>query len=168
MIKMNKRSDLPFRKNTEGYFIDDSMNILARMNNSYLEFPGGGVDEDEEVTDAIVRETFEETGAIIKSLRKVGDLRFIWGETWAKSDKQKQRYEKYQGEDMIFFTGEIRKFDEVINKKEDFWKESKLMPLKEAIKILESCKPFPSDIKSYRETQLRILKELWNEKGLHL
>ncbi len=158
------RSNLPFRKNCEGYFLDKRGNVLAKNSSKgFLAFPGGGVDENEEIEKAILRETFEETGAIIKNLRKIGELKFIWGENWAKTDKQKKRYEKYKGEDMYFFFGEIESFSENENKQEDFWDGEKTIPIKKAIEIIESGKPFDEEIKEYREKQLKFLKEIQNK-----
>ena len=97
------RSNLPLRKNCEGHFIDKKKNILAKNENALLVFPGGGIDDNEGVEKAILRETFEETGAIIKNLKKVGRCKFLWGPHWAKSDKQRKRYQRYRGEDMYFF-----------------------------------------------------------------
>src|SRR3989344_928909 len=119
-MTLNK-SELPCRKNCEGYFIDKNGCVLAKEINDVLVFPGGGVDNDEQVEDAIIRETLEETGAVIKNLLKIGNLRFVWGPNWAKTDKQKKRYLQFQGEDMHFFSGEIDRFIEAGKKEEDFW-----------------------------------------------
>src|SRR3989344_9180786 len=106
----NDRSKLPFRKNCEGYFVDGKGNVLARKTEyDVVVFPGGGVDDGEDVDKAIIRETFEETGAIVKNIKKLGNLKFVWSEDWAQTEKQKKRYEIYQGEDMHFFSGMIEK-----------------------------------------------------------
>src|SRR3989338_9996102 len=100
------RKNLPFRKNCEGYFINKEGKILARIHeDGYLLFPGGGFDE-EKPEDALIREVYEETGAVVdKKLQYLGCLHFIWGKDWAKSKKQKERYKQYQGEEMHFFFG---------------------------------------------------------------
>ncbi len=128
---MKERDKLPFRMNCEGYFFDKSKNVLAKEINGVLIFPGGGVDNNEHIEKAIIRETFEETGAIIKNLRKVGELKFIWDKNWAKTEKQKRRYQKYKGEDMHFFVGEVIKFENLDSAKkgEDFWHGEKLIPI---------------------------------------
>lgn len=153
------RKKLPFRKNCEGYFTDGDGRVLARdSGKGHLLFPGGGVDDGEDVKRALIRETFEETGAIVKNLKKIGELKFIWGENWAKTEKQKKRYEKYNGEDMHFFVGEIEGFEEPERKEEDFWEGERLMDIKRAIKIIESGIPFDEEIREYREIQLKILR----------
>lgn len=155
------RSKLPFRKNCEGYFVDKGRNVLARdTGNGFVEFPGGGIDDNENVENAILREAFEETGVIIKNLRKLGELKFIWGPNWAKTEKQKKRYLNYQGEDMHFFFGEIEKFIEPEEKQEDFWHGEKLVSISRAIEIIDSKRPFDDDVREYRELQLKFLREL--------
>ena len=60
----------------------------------------------------------------------------MWSKDWAKTDKQKQRYEQYQGDEMYFFFGRIKEFRQQA-KQEDSWREEKLMQLDKAINILE-------------------------------
>ena len=154
------RLELPFRKNCEGYFFDGNGNVLAKKMNGFLVFPGGGVDDNEDVKDAIIRETLEETGAVIVNLKKIGNLKFVWGVDWAKTEKQKKRYINFQGEDMTFFTGKIDKFIDIDKKGEDFWGVEKLMKISDAVKIIESMMPFDEIIEEYREFQLSSLKNL--------
>ena len=155
------RSNLPFRKNCEGYFLDGKGNILAKnAGKGFLVFPGGGIDYGEDVEKAILRETFEETGAIIKNLKKVGELKFICAPNWANSEKQRKRYQQYKGEDMHFFVGEITEFSEPEEREEDFWDGKKLISIKRAIEIIESGRPFDEEIKEYREIQLKFLREM--------
>ncbi len=159
------RKKLPFRRNCEGYFTDEIGNVLAKNSGSgFLVFPGGGVDDDEEVEKAILRETFEETGAIIKNLRKVEELKFVWGPNWVKSEKQKKRYLQYKGEHMHFFVGEIERFSEPKEKKEDFWSGEKLISIKKVIEVIESGRPFDEEIKEYRRTQLKFLRGIQKRK----
>lgn len=155
------RRKLPFRKNCEGYFTDGEGRVLAKdTGKGFLLFPGGGVDDNEDVMDALTRETFEETGAVVGNLMMIGELEFVWGENWAKTEKQKKRYEQYKGDDMQFFVGEITGFDEPEEKEEDFWSGEKLMDIREAIDIIESGRPFDEEIKKYREMQLKSLRGL--------
>lgn len=158
-----QRSKLPFRKNCEGYFILDGK-VLAKDNGHFIGFPGGGVDENEDFADALIRETFEETGAVVKNLKQVGELKFIWGENWAKTEKQKKRFENFQGEDMRFFTGEIEKFGEPEEKEEDFWEGEKLIPIDEVISKIKEGEPFDDEIKDYRLLQIKILRRLVKSK----
>lgn len=162
---MNNREKLPFRKNCEGYLICDDGKIIARdTGKGYIELPGGGVDDGEDLAEALAREAHEEAGVILKgSLRKKEMLRFIWDKDWAKTDKQKKRYEKFKGEEMYFFIGEVK---ELIHAPGDSrsgekgWEGERRMTLNQAMNIINQGKPFPKDIKPYREIQLRILKSL--------
>ncbi|MBS3125596.1 NUDIX domain-containing protein [Candidatus Woesearchaeota archaeon] len=151
------RAQLPFRSNTEGYLLDSVGNVLAQVQDGILVFPGGGVEKDEAILDVITRETFEETGVVIEHVRLLGTIRFVWSESWARTEKQKLRFEQFEGEEMHFFTGRIKEFREPIG--EDKWIGELLMPVSKAIEFLESQKPFKSEA-LYREKQLGFLKTI--------
>ncbi len=153
---------LPYRRNCEGYFITEKDKILAKdTHKGYLVFPGGGIDGGEHADTAVVRETFEETGAIVElPIQKLGVIRFIWDKNWIKTEKQKRRFEKFKGEEMYFFFGIIKEFKENKEQHEDFWDGEKLMPISKAIQIIEGSKPFSGNIKVYREAQLRFLNQI--------
>lgn len=51
----------------EGYVALISNNV-----NNFLQLPGGGIDDGEEITDGIVRESLEETGCDIRLMSEVG------------------------------------------------------------------------------------------------
>ena len=155
-----ERKNLPFRINCEGYFLDNKRNIIAKESNGLVLFPGGGVDENEEVIEAMIRETKEETGTIVNNIRKLGTIKIVWGPNCAKTEKQKLRYKIFQGDEMHFFMGNIESFEEPEIKEEDFWDGNKLMNIGEVIKKIEGEVPFDEDIKEYREAQLKFLKEI--------
>ena len=160
-----ERKNLPFRINCEGYFLNNKGNIIAKESNGIVLFPGGGVDENEEIIKAMIRETKEETGVIIKDIMKSGTIKIIWGPNWAKTEKQKSRYTAFQGDEMHFFIGNIERFEEPEIKKEDFWSGNKLMNVSDVIKKIEEKASFDEDIREYREAQLKFLKEIVkNEK----
>ena len=119
---------------------------------------GGGVDEGESPSEAIVRETFEETGAIVTELKHVGTIYFIWDENWAKTEKQKKRYKYFKGEEMHLFIGRFKEFKELTKKGEDYWEEPKLMNIQQAIDFINKTRPFSKDMQEYRENQLKFLK----------
>jgi 8-oxo-dGTP pyrophosphatase MutT (NUDIX family) len=62
--------------------------LAQNTGRGYVLFPGGGIDREELPEEGILRETFEETGAIIKNLKKIGIIRFDWGEDWAKTENK--------------------------------------------------------------------------------
>ncbi len=157
---MNKRNSLPFRKNCEGYFLNEEGKILAKdSGKEFIMFPGGGADSGEILEDAMIRETKEETGVIVEDIVKIGVLKIVWSPDWAKTDKQKARYEKFQGDEMHFFKGKASESKEELNE-EDSWQGEKFMEVKEVIKLIEKFRPFDEDIEEYREAQLRFLKSL--------
>ncbi|MBT3814443.1 NUDIX hydrolase [Candidatus Woesearchaeota archaeon] len=158
------RSTLPYRRNCEGYFFTNDGKVLAKdTKKGYLVFPGGGIDKGEHADSAVVRETFEETGAIIQlPIKDLETVQFIWDENWARSEKQKRRYKEYKGEEMHFFSGKIKEFTKNEEQHEDYWEGEKLMPISKAIKIIEKEKPFPENMKVYREAQLKFLNQINN------
>ena len=161
-MSLDNRDYLPLRKNCEGYFIDDNHNILARdSGKGHLIFPGGGLDQNESLEEGMLREAYEETGVlIIGKLKKLGVLQIIWGNNWAKTEKQRKRYKKYKGDKMHFFFSKIKKIDDN-HSFEDAWQGKKLMKLKKAITILESSKPFQKDVAEYYNLQLKFLKSFY-------
>lgn len=162
---MPSRSELPFRDNCEGYFLDQKGHILCQdSGKGYLLFPGGGIEPGEPAEKAILRETLEETGAVVTNLVFLGMLKVRWGPTWAKTEKQRQRYHQYQGDEMHFFTGTLVYFD-TLQSEEDSWGGQKLMPLQEAITFLER-QPHTPEEQAYRAAQLQYLKSLVKRNGV--
>ena len=155
------REKLPYRKNCEGYFVYNNKFIIAKDRESYIEFPGGGVENNEELIDAVKREALEEAGAIISEIKPIGVLYFIWDKNWAKTIKQKERYKKFKGEEMHFFIGKVNKIlDTPENGNKFEWEGKKIIEVKDIIKKLNNLKPYSSEIKEYREFQLKIMNEL--------
>ena len=78
------------------------------------------------------------------------------------NEKQKKRFEKYQGDDMHFFVGKVKKLVEPKGDiEEKGWDvNERLMKIKDAIKIIEGYKPFPFELKEYYELKLKILNGL--------
>jgi len=159
---MKERSNLPFRKNCEGYFICKNGKIIARDTNlGFIEFPGGGVDKHEDPAEALIREAFEEAGVGLDGeLKKVGQLNFIWDKNWAKSEKQKKRYEEFQGEEMHFFVGKVKETGSAPgDSSESGWENEVEMEIQDIVDFIKNEK-FSEDMKEYREFQLKMLEEL--------
>ncbi|MCD4759903.1 NUDIX hydrolase [archaeon] len=152
---MKSREKLPYRKNCEGYFICKDGKIVARdTGKGYLELPGGGVDKKENPERALLREAYEEAG--VKTTEKLKEkevLHSLWDKEWAKTKKQKRRYEKFKGEELYFFVGVV---NELVNPPGDpksgeaGWDGKRTMTVDKAIEIINSGKPFTKDIESYR------------------
>jgi 8-oxo-dGTP pyrophosphatase MutT (NUDIX family) len=154
------RSHLPYRINCEGYFTDGQGNILARPSGrGYLIFPGGGVDSGEVPEAAMLRETQEETGATVRITRYLGKISYEWPPTWAQTDKQRQRYIEFRGEEMHFFTGVVEALGDA-GDEEDAWQGQKLMPLAEVIALDEALQAFPPEMQDYYGAQLNFLRQL--------
>lgn len=157
------RNKLPFRKNCEGYLICKDGKIVAKdTGKEYLEFPGGGVDEKETPEEALTREAFEEAGAVLDGpLKEIKVLQFIWGPNWAKTEKQKQRYKQYKGEEMHFFIGKVKKLVAPSGDSEETgWLGERTMSILEAINKINELRPFAKEIEEYREFQITALKML--------
>ncbi len=159
---MENRKKLPFRKNCEGYFLNEKGEILARKSDAgFIIFPGGGIDRGESIESGMIRETFEETGVRVIDLKPLKDIKIIWGEDWAKTEKQKKRYLEFQGDDMHFFTGEIEIIGNNLTE-EDSWKEDKFMDINEVIKVISSFIEVDLSTREYRKTQIKLLEALRN------
>ena len=152
---------MSFRKNCEGYFFDDKGNVLAILSDSgFVMFPGGGIEDKESVEEGMIRETLEETGAILQDVKLIHVQKFVWGVDWAKTPKQKERYKKYQGDEMFFFIGKIKKFSKIDMFEEDYWHGKKLMPVSEVLKHIKNR--FHTDIESreFISIQKRLLEHM--------
>jgi 8-oxo-dGTP pyrophosphatase MutT (NUDIX family) len=160
------RTNLPYRKDCEGYFLYKNKYVVAKnTGKGFIVFPGGGIDENETAENALLRESMEEAGIVCKGeIREVNLLNFDWGPDWAKTEKQKSRYNQFRGEEMHFFIGEVDEFVEPKGDPSDAWSGKKYLPIKEVIDIIEKEKPFSKDIKEYRIIQLKHLKFLLNQQ----
>lgn len=156
------RTLLPYRRNCEAYLRYKHEYVVARnIDRVYLEFPGGGIKKDETPEKAILREIQEETGAVVKQIRKIGIIRFDWHPHWAITKKQKRRYAHYRGEEMHLFEGEVKLFPKAYPTE---WKGNKMISISRAIECVESQRPFPMEMCKYYQTQLNQLKK-WNRKN---
>ncbi|MFT4313298.1 MAG: NUDIX domain-containing protein, partial [Candidatus Woesearchaeota archaeon] len=120
----NSRENLPLRRNCEGFFFTQTNHIVAQKTPYGIIFPGGGIDDCELPQEGMTRETHEETGIFVNKLELICTKTFVWDESWAKTQKQKQRYSRYKGDTMYFFTGKVssNSVDNMSN--EDAWKGS--------------------------------------------
>ncbi|MCK5617640.1 NUDIX hydrolase [Candidatus Pacearchaeota archaeon] len=159
---MTDRTNLPFRKNCEGYFVNNGKIIARDTGLGYIEFPGGGVDENEDPAEALIREATEEAGVVLGGeLKKVNQINFVWGENWARSEKQKKRYQEFRGEEMHFFIGKVKELVSASgDESEDGWESEVEMEIQDIIDFISNQKPFEDDVKEYREFQLKMLEEL--------
>ena len=159
---MKDRKNLPYRKNCEGYFVRDGKIVALDTGLGYIEFPGGGVDEGEEPNEALIREAFEEAGVVIDGeLEKIEQFNFVWGENWVKNDKQKKRYEEFQGEEMHFYKGKIKDLVEPNGDGvEKGWNGEVLMEISDAIEAIKGHNLNGEGVGEYQNFQLKILEAL--------
>jgi 8-oxo-dGTP pyrophosphatase MutT (NUDIX family) len=158
---MVDRIKLPFRETCEGYFTDGSGRILARdLGKGFIEFPGGGINLNETSKKAILRETFEETGGIIRGVREIKTISFKWDKYWAKTEKQKKRYLEFQGEKIHLFSGKVKELKKPSGDCEECgWSGEFFMDIPEVISRIQKY-GWSEDLREYKESQLKFLKEL--------
>jgi 8-oxo-dGTP pyrophosphatase MutT (NUDIX family) len=160
---MINRSELPYRKNCEGYFVYKGKYVIARDTGlGYLEFPGGGV-ESGNITECMRRETLEETGAVLTKLEPLELIYFDWDEHWAKTAKQKARYKIFRGEEMHLYLGKVSEIGKPTGDPETGepgWPGKPYMEIEEAIRLTNSFRPFRPEMSAYHEKQLQILESL--------
>lgn len=117
------RNTLPFREKTELFLINEYGNVLAEDHQTYIMFPGWGIDEEDKITSAI-RELQEETGyEIVWDLLPLCTVSWIWFPEWANNPKRLQRYQEYQGEKVYMYIGKTKKIAHTLlgAAEEDCW-----------------------------------------------
>ena len=127
----------------------------------YLEFPGGGVEGS--VESSMLRETLEETGAIIAELQRFDTMFFDWGPDWPKTEKQRSRYTQFRGEEMNMFIGRVVELGTPLGDPEHGdagWEGNKFMTISEVTAIMDSFRPFPAETAKFHDRQLEIVKSL--------
>lgn len=156
------RLKLPYRQSCEGYFVLGDSLIAQDSEYGYIDFPGGGVEEGEDIEEALKREVFEEAGAIVNDLKEVGVIKTIWPLDWAKNEKQRKRFEKYKGDETHIFIGKVKELTTPPGDSEEKgWDTDKrLMKISDAIEIIENYKPFPKELEEYYNFKLKILKNI--------
>ncbi len=83
------------------------------INEGYINFPGGKIEEGESLTDCVCRETYEETGLIIKNPQKVGYIEFAGAEFYVHVYKSTE------------FEGKLREKEDEVNV---FWQDADKIP----------------------------------------
>lgn len=100
------------------------------INEGFLNFPGGKKEEGETITDCVCRETYEETGLIIKNPIEVGYIEFINQNFYVHVFKS------------IEFEGELKEKEDEVNV---FWQNADNIPYE---KMREADKNFLPEILS--------------------
>jgi 8-oxo-dGTP pyrophosphatase MutT (NUDIX family) len=105
-LSLINESDKPFRNRVEVFAIKDNKLYCGEYKDGSLGVFGGGTDG-EALEEAATREFQEETGYTVKDLKKIpiDPIEVLW--KTVKSDKQKDRMEKYKGTRTWYFFGEF-------------------------------------------------------------
>lgn len=128
--------NLPYREKVEVFVACPGGRILCQDRESYLMFPGGGVDPGESKARTARREIAEETGAKVSELRHVTTVDWDWFPEWAAgSDTRKARYAQFRGERVHFYTARLAPGKEQYTGSEDSWKGRKTMPIEKALRL---------------------------------
>ena len=80
-----------------GVFFDQNENLLTIKNSRGIDVPGGHTKNGETVGQTIIREAYEEAGAVIKNIQIVEKIQTKTG--------------MYRDQNMIFVTGKVVSFD---------------------------------------------------------
>ena len=152
------RSKLPYRKTTDGFLVYQGK-LLAQDRGHYLQFPGGGLDAGEDPIAAQIRESKEETGAILTDVKLITEMQWKWPPAWADTLKRKARYEKFQGEHIYFLTGQVQCFVPPVGDPTDQWSTITTLSWDKAIELAEKyARLADEESKVYHRYQIIIMK----------
>lgn len=86
--------------------------VLAQSRPGYLRFAGGDVRPGEHRIDSGVRQTYEQTGAVLDGVEHFATVNVPWTHEWAKSDAERlQRFGRYAGAREHILIGWVSRFD---------------------------------------------------------
>ena len=137
------RQNLPYRE-TSDCFLTYNGKLVARVqinqknNNTFMSFPGGGIDKGESAIKGAKRECMEEVGAKLKSLKHIITVDWDWFPEWADTPKRQDRYKQFRGEKVHLLVGEVKEFVKPTSNEGDDWAGKKLMTIPSVIKIIET------------------------------
>lgn len=161
---MVDRSNLPFRQTVDCFLLCDDNKILAqKVDNKFIVFPGGGIDDGESIKKGAQREILEETGAIVYDLKEVGSVKYLWWyELMNDVPKRIERWKKYQGEEVHFLIGKVKEFKKPTSDENDDWKGNMKMSVKQAISYVKKYSvDSHKNIKPYKDAQLTIMNTIF-------
>ena len=152
----SSRESLPLRKNCEGYIFQGTSHILAKKTDYGIIFAGGGIDTGETPHQAMIRETFEETGLKIESVKHIHTQEFLYDAQWPKTQKQRQRYAVYKGDEMYFLIGFITSSKSQVSTMEDAWDGTLFLEI--SFVLNELRQRYAKEPSTYVQTQIRLLE----------
>lgn len=82
-------NDLPYRQSVYAYIVNDNnqMLLVLKKNSKMWDFPGGGIDGNETLVEALGRELFEELGVSHYSISLESELTYKYD--WPESERRK-------------------------------------------------------------------------------
>ena len=82
---VKKKIKYNYRPGIYGVIIVDNNILVTEQNENEIQLPGGGIDKGEHYIQALVRETYEETGWKIQPLKRLGFFhRFVYMPEYSK------------------------------------------------------------------------------------
>ena len=154
------RKKLPYRETSDCFLLYKSRLVCKEMK-TYLAFPGGGVDEGEDLVESAKRECMEEIGAKLSGIKHIMTVCWDWFPEWANNDKRKERYNQFRGEKINLLIGKVDSFSKPTSNEGDAWEGNFLMNLDKVLKKHNECaqKDHPNTY-PYRVAQYAIMKML--------
>ena len=163
-MSSNPRDRLPFRQIARCFLKTKDGKILAQKTDAstgtFVTFPGGGVDDGENVMAAAERELLEETGAVLDGkLTHFVFVKWIWYKEMGDTPKRRERYAQFRGEEIHLFVGKVKSVGRATSTEGDAWKGVKTMSIKKAMEIVAAQNPHPNMAK-LPVAQLCVLRHL--------
>jgi 8-oxo-dGTP pyrophosphatase MutT (NUDIX family) len=147
-----------YRPRVEVFIVDDKNRVLAgRHPEGNVIFPGGGVEEKEELLAAGKREALEEVGRRVSHLRKLTDpIRVAFSEVMKKDQGS-----EYAGSDTTYLVGRDAGRDTYLHGADDGWKmRARFRDIDKVIADLKKTEAKGHDYAAYDRAAIDVLKKL--------
>jgi 8-oxo-dGTP pyrophosphatase MutT (NUDIX family) len=134
--KRGKKASEAYRPRVELFIHDGKGNVLANKSDKGWQFPGGGVEDGQDLFEAAKREALEEAGYNIKNLKKLSPeaSKIPWPE-WYKEVARKKGRGQFEGQLTNPIVAQIGKKNEKLYGSEgDALTKLKFVPLKKLIR----------------------------------
>jgi 8-oxo-dGTP pyrophosphatase MutT (NUDIX family) len=134
--KRAKKASETYRPRVELFIHDGNGNVLANRSDKGWQFPGGGIEEGQDIFEAARREALEEAGYKIKALKSLGKEPSMvpWPE-WYKEVARKKGRGHYEGQKTHAIVARVgKKDDRLYGSEGDALTKLKFVPLKKLIR----------------------------------
>lgn len=116
----------------------------------YYEFPGGGVEKNETISDTVKRESLEEVGMVVDNVRSL-DIRYSYNISYNNPTRAK----KYKGGNDVWCVCDFVKQDHSLHGKDGDALPYKWVPVEEAINLIKNGPP-----SKYNQARLEALDKV--------